>query len=168
MSLFYHTKIVILHMIQMVNFFICLLFMHPLHLGVIHLDVYEDKVANIEIRVFTDDLENAVSHLSNSKFTVNYNDENSLKQVQDYVESNLNLFIKERPLELNIVSIEPDRDVTKLIFEATLTNVNSLKVCCEMFYELFRDQTNLLIVKSPKTEDGYRLDQNKKCIIVDL
>lgn len=155
-------------MIHMLSLCFYLLSMHPLHMGVIHLNIDENKVINIEIRVFTYDLESAVGHYTNSDFKLDYNDKKSVQLAENYITHNLQIYSGENALVVKFLSVEREKDVTVLTFHAILAKMESLKVCCEVFQELFRDQTNLLIVKSPQNEEGYRLDHVKKCVVVEI
>ena len=155
-------------MIQMLSLCFYLLSMHPLHMGVIHLDIDENKMVKIEARVFKNDLESALGHYKHADFILDYNDKKSVQLATDYIIHNLQIYSGEKLVAVKFLSIEREKDVAVFTFQATLAEMKSLKVCCEVFQELFSDQTNLLIVKSPQNEEGYRLDHAKKCVVVEI
>jgi hypothetical protein len=154
-------------MFQMIGIWISLLFMHPLHLGVIHLNVNEQNEAEIEVRLFTDDLEAAIMHQYGKPFKTVYSDEESVNRVLDYLGQKMRLYENQKPLVLKCTEIKPQKDVTVISCKTTIKEKNSLKICCEVFFELFRDQTNLIILKTNDIEEGYRLDQSKACVSVE-
>lgn len=154
-------------MFQMVKIGISILLMHPLHLGVVHMNIDNQYKANIEIRLFTDDLENAIFYALNEKHVINHSDENSLELVSSYLNDKIKISDGNSIKLLKIQSLEKDKDVSVIKYQTTLGEWNSLSFCCEFFFELFNDQTNLLIVKTPSIEEGFRMDKSKSCVIVE-
>jgi hypothetical protein len=141
--------------------------MHPLHLGVLHLNINSQNHANIEVRLFTDDLESAVFHFANKEIVIDVLDDNTLKLVSNYLIDKVKIYNGNEAKAIKLLSIKKDKDVTIIEYETTLGDWSSFKFCCEVFFELFNDQTNLLIVKTPSLEEGFRVDQYKSCVIVE-
>ncbi|PLX18558.1 MAG: hypothetical protein C0599_12035 [Salinivirgaceae bacterium] len=154
-------------MIQMIGLWISLLIMHPLHLGVIHLNVNEQNEAEIEMRLFTDDLEAAITHFTEKAYKINYDDEQSKKYITEYLSRKLFIYGDQKRLSLSFLDVKPQKDVTVITYKVKVKRNATIKVCCEAFFELYRDQTNLLIVKTNNIEEGYRLDQSKACASVE-
>ncbi len=140
---------------------------HPLHLGVIHLDANQSGQVSIQVKVFTDDLENAIIHGQNSDFTMNYTDKPAIKAANRYIMSNIDIKQSGKNVRLKLQKVYPDRDVTIFDYSTTIKNDISFEVCCHIFYELFNDQTNLLIVNVVNEEEGYRLSSSKTCAHVE-
>ncbi len=141
--------------------------MHPLHLGVLHMDIQANGRATIQVRLFTDDLENGIYHLFNKKMKVVPGQAEAEKHVRQYIEQKLKIQQNSKPLDVDFVSMKKDKDVTELEYRFKLESEKSMQICCNVFFELFRDQTNLLIINFDGKEDGFRLTPNRECINVE-
>ncbi|WP_462281120.1 DUF6702 family protein [Salinivirga cyanobacteriivorans] len=154
-------------MLNILSFVISLMFFHPLHLGVIHFNATEAGQVTINVKVFTDDLENAVIHNSNSSFKMDYASDDAVAQASQYIESRFGLTQSGKNIELKLLEVGPKKDVTIFKYTTTIAPNVAFDVCCSIFYEIFNDQTNLLIVNIVDQEDGYRLSSRKKCAHVE-
>ncbi|HKK59861.1 MAG TPA: DUF6702 family protein [Salinivirga sp.] len=154
-------------MLNILSFVISLMFFHPLHLGVIHFNATEAGQVTINVKVFTDDLENALIHNSNSDFKMNYDNVDAVKDASQYIDSRFDVTQSGSEVSLELLEVGPRRDVTIFKYTATIDSDVAFDVCCSIFYELFNDQTNLLIVNLIDQEDGYRLSSRKTCAHVE-
>lgn len=143
------------------------MFFHPLHLGVIHFNSTATGQVTINVKVFTDDLENALIHNSNSDFKMDYDNADAVKDASQYIDSRFDLTQSGREVPLELLEVGPRKDVTIFKYTATIEPDVAFDVCCNIFYELFNDQTNLLIVNIIDKEDGYRLSSRKTCAHVE-
>jgi hypothetical protein len=147
----------------MIRYLLFLMLMHPLHLATIH--IYTDKNDELKatVKVFKDDLENAIYHSYNQSFeTDELNKKNKLlaaKYINDH------FFIRSDSVKINLIvdSIEVQNDVTIFRFSIPCKIENNMVLGCDIFNELFNDQTNLIMIKLGTFEKGYRLNnrQNK-------
>ncbi|MFO7862623.1 MAG: DUF6702 family protein [Salinivirgaceae bacterium] len=140
--------------------------MHPLHLGVIHIDVAEQGQSSLVVRVFTDDLEHAIAVADNSSFAFHYNNQSSVERGTDYVVEKLNITQNGQQIKPEYIKVAQRDDATEFTFKLMIEARTGFSVCCTIFHELFTDQTNLVIIKTATSENGSRLTTNKPCVDV--
>jgi len=141
--------------------------MHPLHLGVLHVDVNESGQTSVQIRLFTDDLENGLYHTFGEKVSIVPGKSEIEKKVRQYINQKFIIEQDGSSLNMDFKSLTKDKDVTELRYSLNVSGEKTLHICCNVFFELFRDQTNLLIVNFDGKEDGFRLTPNKECVNVE-
>lgn len=141
-------------------------FYHPLHLGVLHIDVSKNQ-AEVNIRLFTDDLENAILHNNGKTIKMNCKDSIAVYHAKKYISNHFKIKQNKHTIPLKLIDLKKDKDVTEFQYKATIDSKVPLQICCEFFLKLFRDQTNLLIIKQKQAEEGFRMNHNKKCIDVE-
>lgn len=154
-------------MLYTLTLVISLMFYHPLHLGVIHIDVAQNNESHISVKVFTDDLENAIMQKSAGTFKIQFSDPVSIERASRYVINHFKVRQSEVDVELKLNHAKRESDVSVFVYSATIQSEEPFEVCCNIFYELFSDQTNLLIVNLIDDEDGYRLSSRKTCAYVE-
>lgn len=141
--------------------------MHPLHLGVLHVDVNESGQTSVQIRLFTDDLENGLYHAFGEKVSVVPGKSDVEKKVRQYINQKFIIQQDGNSLDMDFKSLINDKDVTELKYNLNVSGEKPLQICCDVFFELFRDQTNLLIINLNGEEEGFRLTPNNKCVSVE-
>jgi hypothetical protein len=110
---------------------------------------YNPKTQNLEValRVFTDDLENALSVRNKSKVVYD-NQSNKVKQyLIEYLNTTVSFELeKGKPLEQSFVGSEEETDVVWLYFEVPVkrASLSQLYVKNAVFTELFNDQMNVV------------------------
>ncbi|MDA3866636.1 MAG: hypothetical protein PF489_07795 [Salinivirgaceae bacterium] len=153
-------------MMNLIFIFLSVVAMHPLHLGVIHIDMAEQGQSNLVVRVFTNDLEHAIAAADNNAFAFNYNDKSSVARGTSYVLEKLSIMQNGQQIEPEFLKVARRDDATEFTFELTLNSLTGFSVCGTIFHELFTDQTNLVIVKTKTSENGNRLTTNNPCVDV--
>lgn len=155
-------------MINVVFYLVMSLAMHPLHLGVVHFNLDNHATANIVIRLFSDDLMDAIDHENHGQKVFDCSDTILLNQGKKYVTQNFKLSQGSDHITFEFVHVKNVEDVVEFRLKAHFYSNNDLQICCTFFFEIFGDQTNLLLVKSPAVEDGFRLTSRKTCAHVKI
>lgn len=154
-------------MLKIVIFILFIAIYHPLHLGVLHIDVGTAGSSDISVRVFTDDLANALQHEFNRSVKMNYNDSATVNITDQYIRNHFTIKQKKKTIRLELNSVEPEEDITVFRYQAKVDQHQSMKICCDIFFHLFNDQTNLLMIHTDGNEDGFRLTHTNSCINVN-
>lgn len=101
----------------------------------------------VAVRVFTDDLENALTRRSKSKVTYSSSSNAVRQQLEDYLHANLSFELtKGKPLKYKYLGSEAEADVVWMYVEVPV-NSNSLAeihIKNAVLMEVFRDQMNIV------------------------
>jgi len=120
---------------------------HPLHLSSTELN-YNAKENTMEIscRIFTDDFETVLS----KEFKVKTDLSSPAKHqqmdnlVKKYMAAHLQLSANGKPLDLNYLGFENDKEAVEVYLEsAQVKNLRKLETTSTILYDLFDDQTNI-------------------------
>ena len=136
--------------------------LHPIHLSVTELG-YKPKERRIEIavKVFIDDLENAIKLESNETLflgtTKQHKDHKIL--INNYLKKNLIVSIdkKKEPLSPRLIGFEIENQASVWVY-LELTEVPKTKIICiknTLLFDVFEDQTNLLNLTSLNKKQSF-------------
>lgn len=142
--------------------------MHPLHLGVVHFNMENSATADIIVRLFSDDLMNAIEPDSHGQNVFSHLDSVSVRRGQNYISQHLKLTQGAKEVSYEFIHVKQVEDATEFRLKASLATVDDLQICCTFFFEIYGDQTNLLLVKSAAMEDGFRLTSRNTCAHVKV
>ena len=122
---------------------------HPFHATITSFDCNRNnKSFEITIKIFTNDLENAIARQEKSDLQIDSGN-NSLMidtLIYDYIKNNLSLSFNDKQMKLSWVGKEFDNDITWCYFE--ISNVDkfsktTILIENRLFLELFDDQLNI-------------------------
>jgi len=142
--------------------------MHPLHLGVVHFNMNDSATADIVVRLFSDDLMNAIDTDNHGQRVFSHLDSALVQRGQKYISQHLKLKQGMKGVSYKFIHVKQVEDATEFRLKASLATVDDLQICCTFFFEIYGDQTNLLLVKSTVMEDGFRLTSRNTCAHVKV
>lgn len=142
--------------------------MHPLHLGVVHLNVEHNTEVDIVIRLFSDDLRAALRGGECDGSMFNCADSVSVSDAKNYINKHFKITQASDVSVMEFVHVKPVEDATEFQYRVKLSDVKEVEVCCTFFLDHFSDQTNLLLVKTPSMEEGFRLMSHNTCVHVKI
>lgn len=110
---------------------------------------YNPKSQTLEValRVFTDDLENALSLRNKSKIAYNSQSDKVNQYLAEYLNATVSFQLeKGKPLKQRFVGSEEETDVVWIYFEVPvqIASISQLYVKNAVFTELFNDQMNVV------------------------
>lgn len=124
---------------------------HDFHVSVTNAEYKEErKELQISMKVFIDDLEDALTELHNEHFTLEdagLNTQND-SLVFSYVREKFQLISDGNLLELDYVGHETELDICFIYMEIAGFNVeNELSVGNSLFFDRFEDQSNIVNIR---------------------
>jgi hypothetical protein len=150
-------------------FLIVLLFFpkHDFHTSLTEIN-FNSKTASLEIsvRVFTDDLDLALSAFSNQKTTINLSEALLNPLIEQYFRKNLALISPDKNVKFaKYYGKEKEADATWLYFEIFDCNeIGTFQLYNSIMQELFKDQTNLVNIIYPNKKKTLVFDSEKKLL----
>ncbi|RDV10754.1 hypothetical protein DXT99_25735 [Pontibacter diazotrophicus] len=110
---------------------------------------YNPRTQSLEVavKVFMDDLENALSRQTNTKVTYSSNSEEVKKYISDYLQKTLSFELeKGKPLKSKLLGSEEDVDVVWMYVEVPVQKATlaQLYVKNAILTDLFTDQMNIV------------------------
>ncbi|MCX6257013.1 MAG: hypothetical protein NTW49_03810 [Bacteroidia bacterium] len=142
---------------------------HPLHLSVTNLDFNnESGTFIVAVKFFTMDLEDVVLMQSNEKLNLGKQDElkNSAELINTYFLKNFGIIFDNqsyRKAELKYKEKKNVDDSTWLYYEFSRpAKSKSMTINTSLLFDLFPDQTNLVILKYLEKNDGAELNKDNK------
>lgn len=143
---------------------------HPLHLSSTDI-VYTTKGGTLEIssRLFTDDLEDALRKQFNVAADLSSPARHQAMDelLRKYVAMHFKLQVNGKPLSLNYLGFEKDREAVLVYIEsAPLKSPAKIQVFNTLMYDLFDDQTNLMHVSIEGKRKSSKLDYPKNSAVI--
>ena len=125
-------------------------FSHEFYISITQID-HNPKNDSLEISVkmFTDDLENAIESYNDVKLRLGgeKEHESSTQLIQDYVLENLELSQNGKDIKLNFIGKKVELDVTWCFLEAKdIKSISSLTVENNLLLDVIESQTNIVHV----------------------
>lgn len=153
----------------MLSFLISILLsVHPLFVSVIDMK-HNTSAKNIEVsvRVFSDDLEAALSKNYNTKVDVtkNTNDKAVNSLISKYVQQKLQISVDGKIKEQQYVGYEIQKESVWIFVEfADVAAIKKLNVTCSFLYDFQEKQSNIFNVRANGSEKNYKLDNPKNSV----
>ena len=157
-------------------FFLAFIFMavseHKFYVSLVQLD-HNEKNASLEItmKIFTDDLENALKEQSGLllRLGTQYELPETDSILANYISDNFKLRLNGQALIINYLGKEVDFDVTWCYLEAAGVDlVEKIEITDKMLTEIFEDQSNLIKVKYKGKESSALLNINRQTDIINF
>lgn len=129
---------------------------HKFHASMVTVEYNErEKVAEISIRLFTDDLEESLGRRAGKRVRIGLTPDVERLSL-DYVAERLRIEDREgRPLALEWVGLEPRVDVVWVYVQAAApVGLGGARVEDRIFFDLFDDQVNHVVVKQGRLKSS--------------
>jgi len=146
---------------------------HPFHVTVT--EVHQNSTARtleVQCKFFTDDFESTLKKVYNQKADlVDAKLHRSMDSlVNRYVQSHLQLRLNGRPVALQYLGFEQEREATYVYLEAedVTTSIRTLEASCRFLYETFSDQVNIFHVSTDNGKKSSKLDHPVTDIRLDF
>lgn len=147
--------------------------MHPLHISFTNIDFDESaSKLTISVKFFSDDFQNMFIHNYNKE--INFDEKLSndkIDAVKKFLEDNFMLSINKKDLtkDIKFVNSKTNFESTWLNFEIDFKGkIKSLVFSNKAFFEIFSDQTNLLIFKYKEIEEGFQITKDNQVISISI
>ena len=105
------------------------------------------QALEVSLKVFTDDLEEALTKFTKSKITYNSKSEAQQQQLYAYLQSKLSFELaKGKPLKYKLLGSEPETDAVWMYIEVPVksNSLGQLHIKNAILTELFSDQMNIV------------------------
>jgi hypothetical protein len=140
---------------------------HPLYISVTEINYNAtDKTLEVSCRLFTDDFENALGAIHHTKIDLTNPKDKDIanQQVYGYLKHNLRIVLDGKPVNLEFVGYEKERDATWSYLEATniTTAPSVIEIQNSILYDAFSEQMNLMHVTVNGKRKSTRLDNPEK------
>ncbi len=139
---------------------------HAIYIGVVQIDhLKASSTAQIQIKVFADDLTNCLQHAfpKESLFSESELCNNQKEKITQYFNENLSLSINQQSSKLTFQNCSVEQDTYWLKFEMSCPPTwHRLDVSAGFFMELFPTQSNIVQVKNGDEQGFERLDNGRR------
>lgn len=140
---------------------------HPLYISVTEINYNaEDKNLEISCKIFTDDFENALTAIHNSKIDLTAPKDKAVadKWVQDYIKNNLQLKLDGKAVTLEFVGYEKETDAVWSYFQVSNTTKapKTVDIHNSLLYDAYEKQINLMHLSVGGTRKSTRLNYPDK------
>ena len=137
---------------------------HPFHVSVSEI-FHNQENASLEItmKIFTDDLENALRRYGKYDIYLddNFDDPAISQLLRDYLSNNFGLIVNEREVEANFLGAEGEIDAVWCYLEVEgVKKIKTIQISNSVLLELFPDQVNLVHVDYQGKIKSLQLDYN--------
>ena len=136
---------------------------HKFYVSLIQIDFNEaDQKLEFTFKIFSDDLENAVSVFSGKRFYLDNSMETDLADslLSSYIFRNFKIWLNGSLYPMLFIGKEVELDVTWCYLEIPhITYLSEIRVSDEMLLELFEDQVNLINIKYKGVTSGMLLNR---------
>lgn len=140
----------------------CIALLHPFYVSKVELNHNaKDKIIEVSIRVFTDDMEITLQKFG--KTSVNLNSPKNLQEVDklimNYINDKLRITIDNKLSVLNYLGFEINKESVWMYFEIPhIEKLNSIGINCTLLYDYKNEQINIFQVKANGKDKSYKLD----------
>ena len=141
---------------------------HAIYVSVIEISQSSiDKPGTVKVKVFTDDLDDAIYNQSGKRISLALGCEKNLSLVADYLTKHLKIRINGRAIAYTIRGCEKN-DISHWIdFEFTSQkNWQNIEISSDLLLELFPTQSNVFSVKYKDQTKMFRLTNSNKTEIL--
>ncbi len=159
---------------KILTFFLVFIFLafseHKFYVSLVQLDHNEkDTLLEITMKIFTDDLENALEVQSGLLLKLGTQHElpESDSILVNYILDNFKLKLNGQDLIINYLGKEVDLDVTWCYLEVSgVEFIEKMEIIDKMLTEIFEDQSNLIKVKYKGKESAALLNRSRQMDVI--
>jgi hypothetical protein len=147
---------------------------HPLHISYTNVEINgEEKIVTVSHKFYTDDFSLLFYHLYEKEIEPKNDmpfDPHETKLISSYVRQRFSLLSDNDTIALSFSRKDQDEESLWLHFSGSLNpeNVKNLTIENLLLFDLFMDQTNLLIVTQGKKEKGFSFDYENRRWVLSL
>jgi hypothetical protein len=142
---------------------------HPYYVSVVQIDHNaKEKSLEISVRVFTEDIEQALKKSSGANVNIIHPKDKAAadKIVYNYFQKHLRLTLNGKPVAFQYVGYELQSESVWSYFEVkNVDDVKKLDVFTDMLYDITDKQENIIQVKVNNKKDSYKLDYPKNSTV---
>ena len=146
--------------------------MHPLHFSVTNIDYNkENKSFDISLKIFTNDLENAIN--KNYEKKINLKEDKSDETntlINKYIKSNFSIIIDGKKMDKKkfvFKDVKSNENSTWIYYEyIKIKKIKTVSIQNSILMDIFNDQTNLIVFKYLDYQKGFELqNKNEKAVV---
>lgn len=160
---------------RLIIFFFFLIFSsfleHKYYVSTSLFNFTEDSSLQITLRIFKDDLSNAISdtYLDQKTDDLNLNDELYFKQVDKYINSKISILIDDKKFEMDYLGLETKNDIYVCYLEIeNLPIYSNMVISNKILFEIFDDQQNIIHVKRNDKRQSFIARNNNSFLTLDI
>ncbi len=142
---------------------------HPLHLSSMELNYSKGGTIEISCRLFMDDMENALNKAYQvpTDLSAPARHQAMDQLLKKYIASHLQLKANGKPLVLNYLGFEKDKEVVLVYVESVpVKGLQKLEITNSLMYDLFDDQTNIMHLHYLDKRKSFKLDYPKTNAVI--
>ncbi|MFM7645489.1 MAG: DUF6702 family protein [Sphingomonadales bacterium] len=146
---------------------------HPFHVSVTEINHNTSaRTLEIQCKFFSDDFEVALKSAFNQKADLSNPamQERMDSLVSRYVRLYLQLRVNGKPIELQYLGFEQEREATYVYFESSniTTSIRSMECGARLLYESFSDQVNIFHVTTAAGKKSTKLDYPATSVLLNF
>ena len=160
---------------RLIIFFFFLIFSsfleHKYYVSTSLFNFTEDSSLQITLRIFKDDLSNAISdtYLDQKTDDLNLIDELYFKQVDKYINSKISILIDDKKFEIDYLGLETKNDMYVCYLEIeNLPIYSNMVISNKILFEIFDDQQNIIHVKRNDKRQSFIARNNNSFLTLDI
>jgi hypothetical protein len=160
---------------RLIIFFFFLIFSsfleHKYYVSTSLFNFSEDSSLQITLRIFKDDLSNAISdtYLDQKTDDLNLIDELYFKQVDKYINSKISILIDDKKFEMDYLGLETKNDMYVCYLEIeNLPIYSNMVISNKILFEIFDDQQNIIHVKRNDKRQSFIARNNNSFLTLDI
>ena len=160
---------------RLIIFFFFLIFSsfleHKYYVSTSLFNFSEDSSLQITLRIFKDDLSNAISdtYLDQKTDDLNLIDELYFKQVDKYINSKISILIDDKKFEMDYLGLETKNDMYVCYLEIeNLPIYSNMVISNKILFEIFEDQQNIIHVKRNDKRQSFIARNNNSFLTLDI
>ena len=160
---------------RLIIFFFFLIFSsfleHKYYVSTSLFNFSEDSSLQITLRIFKDDLSNAISdaYLDQKTDDLNLIDELYFKQVDKYINSKISILIDDKKFEMDYLGLETKNDMYVCYLEVeNLPTYSNVVISNKILFEIFDDQQNIIHVKRNDKRQSFIARNNNSFLTLDI
>ena len=160
---------------RLIIFFFFLIFSsfleHKYYVSTSLFNFSENSSLQITLRIFKDDLSNAISdtYLDQKTDDLNLIDELYFKQVDKYINSKISILIDDKKFEMDYLGLETKNDMYVCYLEIeNLPIYSNMVISNKILFEIFDDQQNIIHVKRNDKRQSFIARNNNSFLTLDI
>lgn len=144
--------------------------MHPYYVSVseIRIDTLSKNV-NVSVKLFTDDLQDAVYRINKVPVDFNKQSDNQKIMLENYFKERFKITIGAKVIPLSFIGYEVEEEATWCYLEfKPLNSFGKVIIVNSLLYDFLPNQTNLIHCYYNQNRKSYKLDNPDKLVIFEF
>jgi len=130
---------------------------HALYFSVMELQIDKEGNANLMVKCFNDDLQDALKNWNEYQFDIDELKQQDQKQISAYLKDKIVFTQNEKILNLELVEASIEGETTWLSFQSSIKYQESFSISATQLMELFPQQKQMLRIKGPNKKSHHIL-----------